>query len=97
LVLVERKPGALAGVSSLVSRRQFPIHSPAVGPTENPELYRMTIVVAVDALPPEHVGHRAEDRGTPAGGVRVAGAVLDRRPMTVGAFRRSSQLVALLV
>ncbi len=55
LVLVERKPGALAGVSSLVSRRQFPIHSPAVGPTENPELYRMTIVVAVDALPPEQV------------------------------------------
>jgi len=55
-VLVEHKPGVLARVSSLFSRRQFNIHSLAVGPTENPELYhRMTILVAVDALPLEQV------------------------------------------
>ena len=54
-VLVENKPGVLARVSSLFSRRQFNIHSLAVGPTENPEVSRMTIVVAVDALPLEQV------------------------------------------
>jgi acetolactate synthase-1/3 small subunit len=54
-VLVENKPGVLARVSSLFSRRQFNIHSLAVGPTENPEVSRMTIVVAVDELPLEQV------------------------------------------
>ncbi len=54
-VLVENKPGVLARVSSLFSRRQFNIHSLAVGPTENPEVSRMTIVVAVEALPLEQV------------------------------------------
>jgi len=54
-VLVENKPGVLARVASLFSRRQFNIHSLAVGPTENPEVSRMTIVVAVDELPLEQV------------------------------------------
>lgn len=54
-VLVENKPGVLARVSSLFSRRQFNIHSLAVGPTENPEVSRMTIVVAVEGLPLEQV------------------------------------------
>jgi acetolactate synthase-1/3 small subunit len=54
-VLVENKPGVLARVSSLFSRRQFNIHSLAVGPTENPEVSRMTIVVEVDDLPLEQV------------------------------------------
>lgn len=54
-VLVENKPGVLARVSSLFSRRGFNIHSLAVGPTENPDVSRMTIVVAVDALPLEQV------------------------------------------
>jgi acetolactate synthase I/III small subunit len=54
-VLVENKPGVLARVSSLFSRRQFNIHSLAVGPTENPDVSRMTIVVAVDDLPLEQV------------------------------------------
>jgi acetolactate synthase-1/3 small subunit len=54
-VLVENKPGVLARVSSLFSRRQFNIHSLAVGPTENPDVSRMTIVVAVDELPLEQV------------------------------------------
>jgi len=54
-VLVENKPGVLARVSGLFSRRGFNIHSLAVGPTEYPEISRMTIVVAVDDLPLEQV------------------------------------------
>jgi acetolactate synthase-1/3 small subunit len=47
-VLVEDKPGVLARVSSLFSRRGFNIESLAVGPTELPDVSRMTIVVSVD-------------------------------------------------
>jgi acetolactate synthase-1/3 small subunit len=54
-VLVENKPGVLARVAGLFSRRGFNIHSLAVGPTESPEISRMTIVVAVDELPLEQV------------------------------------------
>lgn len=54
-VLVENKPGVLARVSSLFSRRGYNIHSLAVGPTEVPQVSRMTIVIDVDALPLEQV------------------------------------------
>ncbi len=54
-VLVENKPGVLARVASLFSRRGFNIDSLAVGPTENELISRMTIVVAVDDLPLEQV------------------------------------------
>lgn len=54
-VLVENTPGVLARVSSLFMRRQFNIDSLAVGPTEIPEISRMTIVVNVDELPLEQV------------------------------------------
>ncbi|HEY2203753.1 MAG TPA: acetolactate synthase small subunit [Pseudonocardia sp.] len=54
-VLVEDKPGVLARVSGLFSRRGFNIESLAVGPTEVPDVSRMTIVVAVDELPLEQV------------------------------------------
>ncbi|MGH3568489.1 MAG: acetolactate synthase small subunit [Pseudonocardia sp.] len=54
-VLVEDKPGVLARVSGLFSRRGFNISSLAVGPTEHPEISRMTIVVAVDDFPLEQV------------------------------------------
>jgi acetolactate synthase-1/3 small subunit len=54
-VLVENKPGVLARVAGLFSRRSFNIESLAVGPTENPEVSRMTIVVAVEELPLEQV------------------------------------------
>ncbi|ASR34660.1 acetolactate synthase small subunit [Prauserella marina] len=54
-VLVENVPGVLARVSGLFSRRGFNIESLAVGPTENPEVSRMTIVVAVDEQPLEQV------------------------------------------
>jgi acetolactate synthase-1/3 small subunit len=54
-VLVENKPGVLARVASLFSRRGFNIDSLAVGPTEHPEISRMTIVVNVEDLPLEQV------------------------------------------
>lgn len=54
-VLVEDKPGVLARVASLFSRRGFNIESLAVGPTEVPEVSRMTIVVEVEGLALEQV------------------------------------------
>ncbi len=54
-VLVENKPGVLARVAGLFSRRGFNIESLAVGPTENADVSRMTIVVNVEDLPLEQV------------------------------------------
>jgi acetolactate synthase I/III small subunit len=54
-VLVENKPGVLARVAGLFSRRGFNIESLAVGPTEHTDISRMTIVVGVDELPLEQV------------------------------------------
>ena len=44
-VLVENKPGALARVSNLFARRGFNIESLAVGPTERPDVSRITLRV----------------------------------------------------
>ena len=54
-VLVENKPGVLARVAGLFSRRGFNIDSLAVGETENPEVSRITIVVNADESPLEQV------------------------------------------
>ena len=54
-VLVEDKPGVLARVAGLFSRRGFNIESLAVGPTEVDDLSRMTIVVNVEDSPLEQV------------------------------------------
>jgi acetolactate synthase-1/3 small subunit len=54
-VLVENKPGVLARIAGLFSRRGFNIDSLAVGPTEHPEVSRMTIVVNVESSPLEQV------------------------------------------
>jgi acetolactate synthase-1/3 small subunit len=54
-VLVENKPGVLVRIAGLFSRRGFNIDSLAVGPTEHPEISRMTIVVDVQDLPLEQV------------------------------------------
>lgn len=54
-VLVEDKPGVLARVASLFSRRGFNIESLAVGPTEIAEVSRMTIVVNVEGAALEQV------------------------------------------
>jgi acetolactate synthase-1/3 small subunit len=54
-VLVENKSGVLARVSALFSRRGFNIESLAVGPTENADLSRMTIVVEAASQPLEQI------------------------------------------
>jgi acetolactate synthase-1/3 small subunit len=54
-VLVENRPGVLARVSGLFSRRGFNIESLAVGPTEHSDVSRMTIVVAVEGAVLEQV------------------------------------------
>lgn len=47
-VLVENQAGVLARVSSLFSRRGYNIEALSVGPTENPEISRITIAVNVE-------------------------------------------------
>jgi len=54
-VLVENSPGVLARISSLFSRRGYNIDSLAVGPTENPDISRMTIVIEVEGHALEQV------------------------------------------
>jgi acetolactate synthase-1/3 small subunit len=54
-VLVEDKPGVLARIAGLFSRRGFNIESLAVGPTEHPDISRMTVLVDVEDLPLEQV------------------------------------------
>jgi acetolactate synthase-1/3 small subunit len=54
-VLVENKPGVLARVSGLFSRRGFNISSLAVGETEHAEISRITIVVTVEGNALEQV------------------------------------------
>jgi len=47
-VLVDNEPGVLSRVSGLFFRRGFNIDSLAVGPTQDPEVSRITIVVKGD-------------------------------------------------
>jgi acetolactate synthase-1/3 small subunit len=54
-VLVENSPGVLARVALLFSRRGYNINSLAVGPTENPEISCMTIVIDVEGHALEQV------------------------------------------
>ncbi|WP_328353683.1 acetolactate synthase small subunit [Mycobacterium sp. NBC_00419] len=54
-VLVEDKPGVLARVAALFSRRGFNIESLAVGPTDQKDMSRMTIVVTAEETPLEQI------------------------------------------
>ncbi len=54
-VLVENRPGVLTRVTSLFARRGFNIDSLAVGPTEDPTLSRITIVVSAEDTPVEQI------------------------------------------
>ncbi len=54
-VLVENSPGVLARVAGLFARRGYNIDSLVVGPTENLQISRMTIVVSVDGHALEQV------------------------------------------
>ena len=54
-VLVENKPGVLSRVTGLISRRGFNIESLSVGPTDDPTLSRMTVVVVADDVAYEQI------------------------------------------
>ena len=54
-VLVDNSSGVLARVASLFARRAYNIDSLAVGPTEDPAISRMTIVVNVEGHALEQV------------------------------------------
>ncbi|WP_347041695.1 acetolactate synthase small subunit [Brachybacterium nesterenkovii] len=54
-VLVENKPGVLTRVAALFARRGYNISSLAVGPTEHPEISRITVAVDVAEQPLEQI------------------------------------------
>jgi acetolactate synthase-1/3 small subunit len=54
-VLVVNRPGVLARIAGMFSRRGYNIHSLAVGPTENADVSRLTIVVGTEASRIEQV------------------------------------------
>jgi len=59
-VLVENKPGVLAHVAALFSRRAFNITSLSVGPTSDKRVSRMTIVVDGETTPVDQVHKQLE-------------------------------------
>ena len=90
-VLVENKPGVLARVSALFSRRGFNIESLAVGPTENPDVSRMTIVVDAESAAAgaghqaaQQAGQRAQDRRARGGRRGPARAAAGQGPRAAG-------------
>ena len=70
-VWVENKPGVLSRVTGMVSRRGFNIDSLSVGPTEDPTMSRITIIVKADER-----GVRAAHQAAQQAGERVQ----DHRP-----------------
>ncbi len=54
-VLVENRPGVLTRIAGMFARRGYNIHSLAVGPTEDPAVSRLTVVVGAEALQLEQI------------------------------------------
>lgn len=53
--LVENKPGVLFRISNMFRARSFNIESLSVGPTEQPDLSRLTVTIASDELVTEQL------------------------------------------
>ena len=56
VVLVNNQPGVLNRVSSMVRSRNFNIESLAVGPTQRPDISRMTVTLRGDDFAVEQMG-----------------------------------------
>ncbi|MFO7777928.1 MAG: acetolactate synthase small subunit [Nitriliruptoraceae bacterium] len=54
-VLVENKPGVLTRIAGMFARRGYNIHSLAVGPTEDEQVSRLTLVVGTEAVQLEQI------------------------------------------
>lgn len=54
-ILVANEPGVLSRITGLISRRGFNIESLSVGPTEDPTLSRVTVIVHADAVAYEQI------------------------------------------
>lgn len=54
-VLVENKPGVLTRIAGMFARRAYNIHSLAVGPTDDPRVSRLTLVVGTEAVQLEQI------------------------------------------
>jgi acetolactate synthase I/III small subunit len=54
-VLVQNKPGVLARIAGMISRRGYNIESLAVGPTESAEMSRITLQVKVEDVVLEQI------------------------------------------
>jgi acetolactate synthase I/III small subunit len=54
-VLVENKPGVLTRIAGMFARRNYNIHSLAVGPTDDPRVSRLTLVVGTEAVQLEQI------------------------------------------
>ena len=83
-VLVQNKPGVLARIAGLISRRGYNIESLAVGPTESPEMSRITLQVNVEDVVLEQISRAVLING------QVSLAPLDKlqRRRVVGALHR---------
>jgi acetolactate synthase I/III small subunit len=54
-VLVENKPGVLTRIAGMFARRNYNIHSLAVGPTDDDRVSRLTLVVGTEAVQLEQI------------------------------------------
>ena len=54
-VLVENRPGVLTRIAGMFARRNYNIHSLAVGPTDDVQISRLTIVVGAEAVQLEQI------------------------------------------
>jgi acetolactate synthase-1/3 small subunit len=54
-VLVENRPGVLTRIAGMFARRNYNIHSLAVGPTDDVRVSRLTVVVGTEAVQLEQI------------------------------------------